>query len=89
MVIVDSALEKRYREGNPVRVALVGAGYMGRGIALEIISAMPGMKLVAVCNRHIARAEQAYQEAGVDSYRAVSTVAELEEAVRDGRYAVT
>ena len=36
MVIIDSALEKRHREGNPVRVALVGAGYMGRGIALEI-----------------------------------------------------
>ncbi len=89
MLIVDSALEKRHQEGNPVRVALVGAGYMGRGIALEIISAMPGMRLVAVCNRSIARAEQAYREAGVDSYAPVSTITELEEAVHHGHYAVT
>lgn len=89
MVVIDSALEKRHREDNPIRVALVGAGYMGRGIALEIISAMPGMKLVAVCNRSIARGEQAYQEAGVDSYKSVNTIAELEEAVHHGGYAVT
>ena len=89
MVIVDSALEKRHQEGNPVRVGLVGAGYMGRGIALEIISSMPGMRLVAVCNRHIARAEQAYREAGIDSYKSVSTVTELEDAIGKGTYAVT
>lgn len=89
MIIVDAALEKRQMDGNPVRVALVGAGYMGRGIALEIITAMPGMRLVAVCNRHIARAEQAYKEAGVESYKAVHSVGELEQAVSAGSYAVT
>lgn len=89
MIIVDAALEKRQMEGNPIRVALVGAGYMGRGIALEIITAMSGMRLVAVCNRHIARAEQAYKEAGVESYKAVHSVGELEQAVSAGSYAVT
>lgn len=89
MIIVDAALEKRQMEGNPVRVALVGAGYMGRGIALEIITAMPGIRLVAVCNRHIARAEQAYKEAGVESYKPVHNVGELEQAVSAGSYAVT
>ena len=71
MIIVDTALQKREQAGNPVRVALVGAGYMGRGIALAMISAMPGMRLVAICNRHIERAEQAYKEAGIDSYKVV------------------
>jgi predicted homoserine dehydrogenase-like protein len=88
MMIVDTALEKRERDGNPVRVALIGAGYMGRGIALEIISAMPGMRLVAICNRHIARAEQAYKEAGIDSCKVVHTAGELEQAIRSGRYAI-
>lgn len=88
MMIVDTALEKRAQDGNPVRVALVGAGYMGRGIALDIISAMPGMRLVAISNRHIARAEQAYTEAGIDACTVVHTAGALEQAVRAGHYAV-
>ena len=33
MIIVDRALQQRERDKNPVRVAMVGAGFMGRGIA--------------------------------------------------------
>ena len=48
MIIVDRALAEREREGNPVRVAMVGAGFMGRGIALQIEKATPGMEFVAI-----------------------------------------
>lgn len=89
MLIVDAALEKRHREGNPIRVALVGAGYMGRGIALEILTAMVGMKLVAVSNRHLSQAERAYTEAGVDSVTTVESLSQLEQAIAQGKYAVT
>ena len=60
MIIVDNALEERRREGNPVRVAMVGAGFMGRGIALQILSAVPGMRLVAIANRHVGKAHEAW-----------------------------
>lgn len=89
MLIVDTALQQRLDKNNPVRVALVGAGYMGRGIALQIISAMPGMRLVAIANRHVEQAERAYREAGVDSHRRVSNVAALERAIQEGVPAVT
>ena len=89
MIIVDKALEKRHQEGNPVRVAMVGAGYMGRGIALQIITATPGMELVAIYNRTLSEANRAYQEAGVDSIQAVSTVTQLETAIARGEYAIT
>ncbi len=89
MVIVDTALEKRARENNPIRVALIGAGYMGRGIALEIITAMAGMRLVAVSNRHIGEAERAYKAAGVDTVERVETVQQVEEVIARGGYAVT
>ena len=36
MIIVDSELERREKNGIPIRVAMVGAGYMGQGIALQI-----------------------------------------------------
>jgi predicted homoserine dehydrogenase-like protein len=89
MIIVDKALEKRHQEANPIRVAMVGAGFMGRGIALQIVSAVPGMRLVAIGNRHLDGARRAYVEAGVEEMRVVETVAELEEAISRNEYAVT
>jgi len=89
MIIVDQALEKRQAEGNPIQVALVGAGYMGRGIALTMLTAMPGMRLVAMANRTFSQAERAYQDAGIDALQAVETVAQLEEAIMHRRYAIT
>lgn len=88
MILVDTALQKRAREGDPVRVGLVGAGYIGRGIALQVLSAVPGIRLVGISNRTLAGAERAYREAGADSFVRVESRAQLEEAVRRERYAV-
>lgn len=89
MIIVDQALQKRQREGRPIRVGLIGAGYMGRGIALQILTAVPGMQLVAVYNRHLTDARLAYANAGIEQLRVVETSRQMEEALRDGVYAVT
>jgi len=89
MIIVDKALEKRHQEGNPIRVAMVGAGYMGRGIALQIVTATPGMNLVAISNRTLSEAERAYRQAGVESVKAIETVVQLEGAIAQGQYAIT
>ena len=59
MILVDSALAQRAAEGRPVRVAMVGAGFMGRGLANQIINSVPGMDLVAIANRHAGNAERA------------------------------
>jgi predicted homoserine dehydrogenase-like protein len=88
MIIVDTALARRLAERNPVRVAMVGAGYMARGIALQILTAMPGIRLVGVSNRTLPQAQRLYREAGVESTTAVRTVAELERAIAEERYAV-
>jgi predicted homoserine dehydrogenase-like protein len=89
MQIVDTALERRRREGDPIRVAMVGAGFMGRGIALQILSSVPGMRLVAIANRTLDKAYQAYREAGAEDVVEVSTPDELEAAIASDRYAVT
>src|SRR3712207_8371426 len=44
LIIVDRALERREAEGRPIRVALVGAGFMGRGVANQIINSTIGMR---------------------------------------------
>ena len=89
MIIVDAALERREREGRPIRVGLVGAGYMGRGIALEILTSVGGMRLAAIANRTPSEAVRAYRNAGVDTVTTVDSVARLERAISAGQYAVT
>jgi len=89
MLIVDTALKARQSAGNPVRVGMVGAGFMGRGITNQILNSVPGMTLVAIANRHLAAAQRAYHEAGASDVQVVSTVTQLEGAIQRGQYAVT
>jgi predicted homoserine dehydrogenase-like protein len=89
MVIVDTALKKCEADGNPVKVAVIGAGYMGRGLVLQIISAIRGMRVVAVSNRTISQAQRAYQQAGVEEVQTVETTGQLEAAISQGKYAIT
>ena len=59
MIIVDEALRARADSGDPVRVGMVGAGFMGGGVANQIVNSVPGMELVAIANRHPDRARKA------------------------------
>jgi predicted homoserine dehydrogenase-like protein len=89
MIIVDNALQAREEAGNPVKVAMIGAGFMGRGIANQILNSVPGMRLVAISNRSISEAKRAYAEAGAEDVKEVNTVSELQDAIAKGQYAIT
>lgn len=89
MIIVDRALEARQAEGRPIRVAMIGAGFMAQGIANQIAHSVPGMDLVAIVARRPAQAEGAFKYSGVDQVAHVSTPAELEQAIAAGTPAVT
>jgi predicted homoserine dehydrogenase-like protein len=90
MILIDRALQKRQAENRPIRVAMVGAGFMARGIALQFVQSVKGMRLVAIASRRIAEADRAYREAGVDSaVERVDTVTDLDAAVARDRYVVT
>jgi predicted homoserine dehydrogenase-like protein len=89
MIIVDRALQARAEAGNPVRVGMIGAGFMGRGIANQIVNSLPGMELVAIFNRNLDGAKRAYHEAGIEEIQVVKTVYQMEEAIARGQYAVT
>ncbi len=89
MIIVDTALRERAQEGRPVRVGLVGAGFMGTAIARQIATAVPGMELAAIANRTPDRAVEAYRGAGEEDVRVVTSRTALEECVAAGRPVVT
>jgi predicted homoserine dehydrogenase-like protein len=89
VIILDRELERREREGNPIRVAMVGAGFMGRGIARQILTTTPGIRLVAIANRHPERAREAFAAAGAEEVESVADPDELASAVERGTPAVT
>ncbi len=89
MIIVDSALKLRQSSNNPVRVAMIGAGFMGRGIALQILKSVPGMDLVGIANRHLDGAARAYREAGLDEVTTVESVAAAEKEISRGGHVIT
>ncbi|GAC1600218.1 MAG: NAD(P)-dependent oxidoreductase [Hymenobacter sp.] len=89
MILVDNALKKREQLGQPIRVGMVGAGFMGRGVALQICRYVPGMELVAIANRTLPQARRAYEEAGVLKPREVGSVLALEACIQCGQPAIT
>jgi predicted homoserine dehydrogenase-like protein len=88
VIIVDQALRARAQAGEPVRVALVGAGFMGTAVARQIVTSVPGMELVAIANRHPERAAEAFRAAGVAHVERIHDVDGLETAIARGVPAV-
>ncbi len=89
MIIVDEALRRREAAGDPIRVAMVGAGAIGKGLALQVHTAVPGMEIVAIANRSPVNAEQAYRAAGHSDVRQVDDLDGLYAAMDAGVPAVT
>ena len=53
MIIVDTALREREARNRPIRVGMIGAGFMGQGLTNQIENSVPGMRMAAVQNRHL------------------------------------
>jgi predicted homoserine dehydrogenase-like protein len=90
MIIVDDALRARAEQGKPIRVGMIGAGFMARGLTNQIINSVPGMTVAAIYNRHVEKAVDAFTYAS-DELKpvVVETQTALEDALRDGKPAVT
>jgi len=89
MIMVDTALKAREAEGRPIRVALIGAGFMSHGLANHIVNTTPGMRLVGVCNRRVQRAFDLCQYAGVRDTASPSSQREADLAIREGKVVAT
>ncbi len=89
MIIVDNALRQRAAHGRPVRVAMIGAGFMGRGLVNQIVHSVPGMAMVGVYARRLDSASDAYAYAGLEDVVAATSQAQVEDAIVDGRPVVT
>jgi predicted homoserine dehydrogenase-like protein len=90
MIIIDDALRAREAQERPIRVGLIGAGFVGHGLTNQIMNSVPGMRLVAISNRHVSRAISAFKYSGSELEPAVVERQDaLEDAIRTRKPAVT
>jgi predicted homoserine dehydrogenase-like protein len=64
MWIIDTALKARAEQNRPIRVGIVGAGFMCQGLTNQIVNSTPGMRVVAISNRRPERAVTVFKYAG-------------------------
>jgi predicted homoserine dehydrogenase-like protein len=51
MIIVDNALKARAEQGKPIKVAILGGGFMAQGLTYQIVNSVPAMSMVAIYSR--------------------------------------
>jgi predicted homoserine dehydrogenase-like protein len=66
MWIVDTALKARSDQNLPIRVGIVGAGFMCQGLTNQIVNSIRGMRIVAISNRRPERAVAVFRYAGCE-----------------------
>ncbi|MBI4130382.1 NAD(P)-dependent oxidoreductase [Candidatus Roizmanbacteria bacterium] len=89
MILIDTALQKLEEQGKPIRVGMVGAGFMAQGVARQIVNYTKGMRLVAIANRTLDTAKQAYEKAGIPDTVHVASISELDKTIVGQKYAIT
>src|SRR5690554_5131324 len=85
MIGLNQKLEKREKDGQPVRIGLLGAGQMGTDV-VATTKMMKGIEVVAAVDIVLENAREAYNIAQLDvEVVEVKTAAEADEAVRAGK----
>lgn len=69
MVIVDALLQEREQDAKPLFVGIVASWYIARGIASQLLQSPVEMRLAAIANRTVARAEQILCEGGRTDFK--------------------
>jgi predicted homoserine dehydrogenase-like protein len=87
MIIVDTALRELESSGTPIRVGIVGAGFMAQGLANQIVNSVPGLRLAAVAGRRLERAAHVVDYAGLRPVT-VESVEALDTAIGRGEAAI-
>jgi predicted homoserine dehydrogenase-like protein len=89
VILVDTALKAREAEGNPIRVAFVGAGFMAQGLANQIKHSVPGMDVVAIYARRLEQAQGICDYAGLGVPAVAGSQTEVEDAIARKQIVIT
>ena len=85
MVIVDKALEARAEQGKPIKVAILGSGFMAQGLTNQIVNSVPAMRMVAIYSRKPQKAMHVLNYSGLENPIEAITQTQLDDAIRGGK----
>src|SRR5258707_9094783 len=85
MIVVDKALQARAEQGNPIKVAILGGGFMAQGLTNQIVNSVPGMSMVAIYSRKPQKAIRLLDYSGLENPIEAVTQSQLDDAIRDGK----
>ena len=85
MIIVDKALKERAEQSDPIKVAILGGGFMAQGLTNQIVNSVPGMKMVAIYGRKPQKASHVLSYSGLKNPIEAVTQSQLDDAIRDGK----
>lgn len=90
MLGINNKLKELHEKNNPIRVSLVGAGLMGKGLVSQMML-MRGMKPALVISRRIESAIEAYTLAGVSKADIViaRTMDDINDAMERNKFVVS
>jgi predicted homoserine dehydrogenase-like protein len=89
MWIVDTALKARADQNRPIRVGIVGAGFMCQGLTNQIVNSTPGMRVVAISNRRPERAVAVFKYAGCEDIVVAESQLKFDDAAARARPVAT
>ncbi len=89
MYEINTKLEEREEQGQPIIVSLVGVGQMGKDIIAQV-DLMKGMKIPVIVDLSFELAEKALKESGhIGEYIKTNELTEAEEAIEAGKLVLT
>ena len=83
MIVVDKALQARAEQGNPIKVAILGGGFMAQGLTNQIVNSVPGMSMVAIYSRKPQKAIHLLNYSGLENSIEAITQTQLDDAIGD------
>jgi predicted homoserine dehydrogenase-like protein len=86
--LIRKALIEHQQHYGPLRIGMIGAGYMGRPTVYQIARYVPEMTVAAIASRKTADAIAAYQQAGISPVVEVDSLASLQQALAANKPAV-
>jgi len=87
--MIDRDLQRLEEAGNPIRVGVAGAGYIGVPAAVQLMWHVPGIRVAAIASRKLKDAGRAYHLAGRDELAIAETQQGVDQAIFAGKPVIT
>src|SRR3954465_11476733 len=89
MIVVDNALRARAEAGRPIRVGILGSGFMAQGLSNTIVNDIPGMRLSAIYGRKPERAVKIFEYPAKPGAPVITAPGKFEDSLRAGKPTVS